>query len=44
MLEFDTGIFSCEVPVGFGVILIAVALPSRDRKKVSKKIQRGTEV
>ena len=30
MLEFDTGIFSCEVPVGFGVITVAVALPSRD--------------
>jgi hypothetical protein len=30
VLEFDTGIFSCELPVGFGVILVAVALPGCD--------------
>ena len=30
MLEFDTGFFSCEVPVGFGVLAVAVALPSRN--------------
>jgi hypothetical protein len=28
--EFNAGIFSCEVPVGFGVILVADVLPSRD--------------
>jgi hypothetical protein len=30
VLEFDTKSFSCELPVGFGVISVTVALPSRD--------------
>lgn len=30
MLEFDTGIFGCEVPIGFGVAEVTVALPSGD--------------
>jgi len=30
VLEFDTGIFGCEVPIGFGVVAVAVALPSGD--------------
>ena len=30
MLEFDTGIFGCEVPIGFDVMAIAVVLPGGD--------------
>ena len=30
MFEFDAGIFGCEVPIGFGVVAIAVALPGGD--------------
>ena len=30
MLEFDAGIFGCEVPIGFGVVTITVALPGGD--------------
>ena len=30
MLEFDTCIGSCEVPIGLGVVGIAVALPGGD--------------
>src|ERR1700730_19276928 len=28
MLEFDAGVIGCELPVGFGVMGIAVSLPS----------------
>jgi hypothetical protein len=28
MSKFDSGLFGCEVPIGFGVV--AVALPRRD--------------
>ena len=30
MLEFGTGVFSCEVPIGLGVVGIAVVLPGGD--------------
>jgi len=30
VLEFDAGIFGCEVPIGFGVVTVAVALPRCD--------------
>jgi hypothetical protein len=30
MLEFDTGVFGCEVPIGFDVMAIAVVLPGGD--------------
>ena len=30
MLEFDAGIWGCELPIGLGVIGIAVVLPSGD--------------
>ena len=28
--EFDTGVFSRELPVGFGVAFVSMALPGRD--------------
>src|ERR1700693_983989 len=30
VLEFDTGIFGCELPVGFGVAEVAITLPGGD--------------
>jgi hypothetical protein len=32
MSKFDSGLFGCEVPIGFGVVAVAVAvaLPRRD--------------
>ena len=30
MLQFDTSIWGCEVPIGLGVVGIAVVLPSGD--------------
>jgi len=30
MLEFDAGVIGCELPVGFGVMGIAISLPSGD--------------
>ena len=30
MLEFDAGIFGGELPIGFGVVGIAVVLPGGD--------------
>jgi hypothetical protein len=27
VLEFDAGIFGCELPIGFGVMAIAIVLP-----------------
>jgi hypothetical protein len=30
VLEFDAGIFGCELPVGFGVVAIAIVLPGGD--------------
>ena len=30
MFEFDAGLFGCEVPIGFGVVAVAVALPGGD--------------
>jgi hypothetical protein len=30
VFEFDAGLFSCELPIGFGVVTAAVALPCRD--------------
>ena len=31
VLEFGTGVFSCEVPIGLGVVCISVVLPGVDR-------------
>jgi hypothetical protein len=30
VLEFDAGIFGCELPIGLGVVEVAVALPGGD--------------
>jgi hypothetical protein len=30
MLEFNAGIVGCELPIGFGVVFVAVFFPSRD--------------
>ena len=30
MLEFNAGIVCCELPIGFGVVFVAVFFPSRD--------------
>jgi len=30
VLEFDTDIFGCELPIGFGVVEISIALPGSD--------------
>jgi len=30
MLEFDAGVIGCELPVGFGVMGIAISLPIGD--------------
>ena len=30
MLKFDTGIFGCEVPIGFGVAEVTIVLPGGD--------------
>jgi hypothetical protein len=30
VLEFDAGIFGCEVPIGFGMVAVAVARPRCD--------------
>src|SRR5258708_38745747 len=30
MLEFDTGVWGCEVPIGLGVFGIAIVLPGLD--------------
>ena len=30
MLEFDTGIFGCELPIGLGVVEIPIAFPGSD--------------
>jgi hypothetical protein len=39
VLEFDAGLFSCEVPVGFGVVAVALALPRRDFRDESLPIR-----
>jgi hypothetical protein len=30
MLEFDTGIFGCELPIGLGVVEVPIAFPGGD--------------
>jgi hypothetical protein len=35
VLEFDAGLFGCEVPIGFGVVAVTVALPRRDFRNES---------